>query len=211
MAKRNNDQTKLIKINPITNSDESLIAVAILNALTILKAEENELVKIPERKELTRLLNNAKLDNVINALDEVNNIRIRKVCCVEATSVTGIVYINHPLKPIPCLVYRDRTLEDGQIKLVNSGLGDDEILINEYLFNERLVIDSQLYSAYQIFLNTGSKNIFKDKEYSCNECNRLSFEDKEDICLYDNTIITDCNQCCDKFIDCFKWRQPKGE
>ena len=212
MAKRNNDQIKLIKINPLNNSDESLIAIAILNALTILEAEKNELVKIPERKELTKLVKNAKLDNILKALDEVNNIRIRKVPCMEATGPVGIVYIDHPIRILPCLIYRKPELKDGQMILVNSGLGGDEIIIDEELFNNKLVVNEQLYSAYQIFLNTGTKNIFKDKELSCNSCNRLHFASgKEDICLYDNTIITDCNQCCNKFTDCFKWQQPKGE
>lgn len=210
MSKRNNDQVKLIKINPITNSDESLIAVAILNALIVLEAEKNELVKIPQRKELAKLLKNTKLDNLIKALDEVNNIRIRKVPAIECTSRVGIVFINHPLKILPCTVYRDTTIRDGQIKLVNSGLGDDEILIDEQLFNDRLVVEN--YSAYQIFLNSGSKKIFKDKELDCNDCNHYNWDSTgEIICLYDNQPIIDCTQCCNKFTDCFKWRKPKGE
>lgn len=211
MAKRSDDQIKFIKVNPLNNSDESLIAIAILNALTILKAQENELVKVPGRKELSKLLKNTKLDNIIKALDEVNNIRIRKVNCVEDTSLVGIVYINHPLKILPCLVYRDPSLKDGEMKLVNSGLGEDEIIISEYLFNDRLAIDDESYLAYQIFLNTGDKILIDQEDLSCNECNRLHFNDnQEDICLYDNTLISNCNQCCNKFIDCFKWRQPKG-
>ena len=78
------------------------------------------------------------------------------------------------------------------------------------LFNEKLLVDNQ--SAYQIFLNTGTKTIFKDNDLSCEDCNHLHYGDnKEDICLYDITNISDCTQCCNKFIDCFKWRQPKGE
>jgi len=210
MAKRSNDSPKLIKINPLNNSDESLIAIAILNALIILRAKENNLIKIPERKELTKLLKNAKLDNILKALDEVNGIKIKKVLGVEDTSLTGIVYINHPLKVLPCLVYRNPSIKDGQIKLVNSGLGDDEVLISEQLFNEKLFVDNIF--AYQIFLNTGTKEFFKDKELSCNDCNHYSFNSEgEDICLYDDMNIKDCNQCCNKFIDCFKWRIPKGE
>lgn len=211
MAKRNNNQVKLIKINPINNSNESLIAVAILNALILLKAEENELVKIPERKELTKLLKNAKFENVIKALDEVNNIRIRPVLGIEDTSGVGLFALNHPIKgKIPCLVYRDTTLLDGQIKIVNSGLGDDELVTSEQVINDKLLEDNHF--AYQIFLNTGSKNIFKDKELSCNDCNHYNINSEgEEICLYDNEQIKDCNQCCSKFIDCFKWRQPKGE
>lgn len=209
MAKRSNDSFKLIKINPMNSSQESILATAILNALTVLKAEENELVKIPERKELTKLLKNAKLENIINALDEVNNIRIRKVPCIEATGIAGIVYINHPIKsPLPCLIYRNPKYEEDYFVLVNCGLGYDELIIKEEVYNQKLANDIE---CYQIFLNTGTKNIFKDKELSCECCSHYIFDSNKDICLYDNTAITDCSQCCNKFVDCFSWKQPKGE
>ena len=64
MAKRNNDEDKFIKINPVNNSEESLISVAILNALIALEADKNELVKIPTRKELTKLLKNANQSQI---------------------------------------------------------------------------------------------------------------------------------------------------
>lgn len=211
MAKRNNDEDKLIKINPIYNSEESLISVAILNALTILKAEENPLVKIPTRKELTKLLKTAKFENAIRALDEVNNIRIRPIPCMEATGPVGIIYIDHPVTgKLPCTIYRNENLSEYQFHLINSGLGDDVVCIDETTFNERLAISDEI-QGYQIFLNTGTKTTFKDKELSCDSCNRYSFNDKDEICLYDKEKITDCTICCNKFIDCFSWKQPKGE
>ena len=106
MAKRDHDESQFIKINPLTNSAESLISVAILNALVILEADKNPLVKIPTRKELTKLLRNAKFENVCKALDEVNGIRIRPVPNMESTGTAGIVQIDHPVKPIYCSVYR---------------------------------------------------------------------------------------------------------
>ena len=141
----------------------------------------------------------------------MNNIRVRPIPCIEATSEVGIVFINHPiLGKFPCLVYRDRDLLDNQVYLVNSGLGDDVIIVTEEQFNDKLAISDEI-QGYQIFLNTGDKDVFKDKELSCNSCNRLDFQTGEEICLYDNKKITDCNNCCNKYIDCFTWNEPKGE
>ena len=209
MAKRDHDESQFIKINPLTNSAESLISVAILNALVILEADKNPLVKIPTRKELTKLLRNAKFENVCKALDEVNGIRIRPVPNMESTGTAGIVQIDHPVKPIYCSVYRKEG-ETGEfdLKLVNSGLGDDVVSITEATFNSKLLIDDAIH--YQILLNTGEKQEKADSECSCEDCNRYYIgANKEDVCLYDNNTINDTSICCNKYLDCFRWRKPK--
>lgn len=160
---------------------------------------------------MTKLLKNAKLENIIRALDEVNGIRIRPVVCIEATGPVGIIYLEHPIAgKLPCLVYRNENLSENQLHLINSGLGDDIVTLTETEFNEKLAISDEI-QGYQIFLNTGTKEIVKDKELSCNSCNRYTFKGKDDICLYDNEKINDCNSCCNKYIDCFSWKQPEIE
>lgn len=118
--------------------------------------------------------------------------------------------MNHPIVGrIPCLAYRDRDLTEFQFYLVNSGLGDDVVIITDEDFNSKLAISDNV-QGYQIFLNTGDKSIIENEEVDCNSCDRLSFCDKENICLYDNKEIVNINMCCNKYIDCFKWQQIEG-
>ncbi|MBQ3421206.1 MAG: hypothetical protein IJH34_05975 [Romboutsia sp.] len=227
MAKRNNDKNKFIKINPINNSEEGLMAVALLNALTLLEAEKNPLVKIPNRKELTKLFKTAKMENIIKALEEVNNIRIRPIIGIEETADVAIIFIDHPIvNKIPCLAYRTKELSkekveminssvgDNVVLLVNSGLGEDILAITEEQFNNRLQIpdntNRNIIQGYQVILNTGEKEILDNEEVDCNDCNRLHFEGLNEICLYDNKKIDDCNKCCNKYINCFNWKTPKS-
>ena len=45
---------------------------------------------------------------------------------------------------------------------------------------------------------------------SCEDCNRYYIgANKEDVCLYDNNTINDTSICCNKYLDCFRWRKPK--
>lgn len=211
MAKRSTSEIKFISINPFNNSSESLISVAILNALILLQADKNKLVKVPSRKELTKLLKNVQFDNFCKAFDEINHVRIRKVPCLEAVGVVGIVIIAHPIiGAVPCLAYRDQTITDMQYKLVNSGLGEDEVTIHviEH-YNEKLEIKGS--ECYQIFLDTGSKEEVEHKEFSCNDCSHYAIEGKEEICLYDKEILTSTTKCCNKYLDCFKWNSIKEE
>lgn len=204
MPKRNPDELKLISANIFTNSDESLMSIAILNALEILNAKNNPLVKIPTRKELTKLLKNTQFDNFCKVFDELNHVRIRKVPCIEATGEVGMISLNHPIKGlVHCLVYRDKTIGEYDYKLINSGLGNDEIIIDVDKFNDKLEYEGGSY--YQIFLDTGTKEIVEHKEFSCNECCHYAIEKSRDICLYDNTELVDTNHCCNKYLNCFKW------
>ena len=211
MAKRNHDEDKFIKINPLTNSTESLISVALLNALIILKAEENPNVKIPSRKELTKLLKNAKFDNVCKVLEELNGIKIRPVVNMESTGEAGIIQMNHPVKPVYCTIRRGEGITgEFEIQLINSGLGDDIVTLREERFLECLNFSDVTH--YQIMLDTGKKEIFKDEHCSCENCCRYFIDNnRDDVCLYDDESISDTDICCNKYLDCFKWRKPKGE
>lgn len=187
------------------------MSVAILNALELLKAKENPLVKIPNRKELTKLLKNTNFDNFCKVFDELNHIRIREVPCLEAIGDVGIVPINHPILGMTyCLAYRDKTIDEFEYKLVNSGLGNDEVVMHVAKhFNDKLEYKNE--PCYQIFLDTGSKQKIEHNEYSCNECCHYSIAGKKDFCLYDNTELTTSEQCCNKYFDCFKWHKIEGE
>lgn len=187
------------------------MSTAILNALTILKAEENPLVKIPSKKELTRLLKTSNFDTFCRVFDELNHIRIREVPCLEAIGEVGIVPIDHPILGMTyCLAYRDETIDEFEYKLVNSGLGQDEVTIHVTKhFNDKLECKNEC--CYQIFLDTGSKSKIEHKEYSCNECCHYAIQNNKDVCLYDNEQMSTSDQCCSKYFDCFKWNTIKGE
>lgn len=190
------------------------MATAILNALSFLEADKNPLVKIPTRKELSKLLKNSPLETFCKVFDELNGVRIRRVPCIEAIGRCGIISLNHPiLGNIQCFAYRDKTIKEDEYKLVNSGLGNLEVTIDVIRdFNGKPLEGEDDF--YQIFLNTGDKVPVEHKEYSCNDCNFYSIADKSnesDICLYDNKPITDQNSCCNKYCNCFKWYEIKGE
>lgn len=187
------------------------MSVAILNALEILKANENPLVKIPTRKELTKLLKNANFNSFCKVFDELNHIRIREVPCLEAIGEVGLVPIAHPiLGTIYCLAYRDISIGEFEYKLVNSGLGQDEVVIHVTRhFNDRLECKEE--PCYQVFLDYGDKQKLKHDKYSCNECSHYLVRDNKDICLYDNEELEDLDQCCNCYFDCFKWNKVEKE
>lgn len=183
------------------------MSVAILNALKLLDAENVEGVKIPSRKELTKLLKNTQVDNLFKALDEVNHIRIRRVPAMECTGTVGIVGIAHPVNTFYCLIHRDPSIKDGEIKLTNAALGEDTVIIKEETFNDKLY---SMYTAnYQIFLDTGEKQPEVREGCSCNDCAHYCFDNEKETCLYDNSNVTDSNYCCNKYTDCFKWKHLK--
>lgn len=213
MAKRNKDENKFIKIKPFSNTRESLLSVAILNALTLLEADKNPLVKIPTRKELTKVLKvSSNFNTVCKVLDEVNGIRIREVTALEAIGECGIVTINHPIIGyFPAFAYRDKTITEYEYKIINTGLGEDEFIINAQHFYSKITHENDPEAKYyQIFLNTGDKQL-SDKPINdccCESCDHLFYDiegDKDEHCLYDNTRLENTNGCCNKFANCFKW------
>lgn len=166
---------------------------------------------IPTRKELTKLLKVADFDNFCKVFGELNKVHIRKVPCLEAIGKAGIVYLDHPIiGPVPCFAYRDKNLTEYQYKLVNSGLGKDEVEIDVVKqFNDKL--EAKGFDCYAIFLDTGSKQIIEHKEYNCNDCNLYSIDGHKDVCLYDLKEIENTNICCNKYCNCFKWQEIKEE
>jgi hypothetical protein len=187
------------------------MSVAILNALELLNAKENPLVKIPTRKELTKLLKNASFDNFCKVFDELNHIRIREVPCLEAIGNVGIVPIDHPILGMTyCLAYRDNTIDEFEYKLVNAGLGTDEVTIHvSKHFNDKLECKNE--PCYQIFLDEGEKHRVEHKEFSCNECCHYSIQNHKDVCLYDNEQMEGSDHCCNRYFDCFKWNKITEE
>ena len=159
---------------------------------------------------MTKLIKNAKFDNVCKVLEELNGIKIRPVVNMESTGEAGIVQINHPVKSLYCTIRRGEGVTgEFEIQLINSGLGDDVVLLREERFLECLNFSDVTH--YQILLDTGDKKEFKDEMCSCENCCRYLIDNKDDRCLYDDKIILDTNNCCNKYLDCFKWRKPKGE
>ena len=217
MSKRNSNPNKFIKINSINNSESTLLAVAILNALILLKGEENPLVKTPLRKELSKIIKNTSFKNVCRVLEEVNGIKIRKVSSIESIGQCGIVYLKHPIvNSIPVFIYRNKNLEEDQYVIVNSALGDDELIVNCDTINSQL-IDNKLeeINCYQIFLNTGIKDYIETSDFNnCDSCDRLYLDSNnnwQENCLYDNTLLNHTKGCCNKYINCFKWKEGLNE
>ena len=217
MSKRSSNPNKFIKINSVNNNEASLLTVAILNALILLRADNNPKVTIPLRKELAKIIKNTSFKNVCRALEEVNNIKIREVPNIESVGLCGIAYIKHPIVgSIPVFIYRNKEIEENQYILVNSALGEDEIIVNyDTIISELTSNRFEDNKYYQIFLYTGEKDYIESSiSNNCDSCDRLYLDSEDnwkEYCLYDNRALDNTKGCCNKYINCFKWKEGINE
>lgn len=211
-SNRTSSKEKFIKINPLHNTHETLIVIAILNALIYLKANQNPAVICPTRKELTKIIKSkAQFKSILKALEEVNKIAIRPVPDMEAIGQCGIITIDHPVcGPIPVFAYRNKYINEFEYILVNSGLGDDEITVDVHTLHNRVQPVEEEALFYQIFLKTEEKvmaNEISDR-FQCETCDHYGLDVKnnfQETCLFDNSFIENTRCHCNKYVNNFKW------
>lgn len=210
---RSKNQSKFIKIQGKSNDSFS---VALLNNLLFLEAENNDKVILPTKKQLDTAFNfksgnNTISESVLKVLEDVNHINVREVDCIDQLSQSAIVAIQHPIYGLLYIfVYQTDSIPLDHYIIVNSLLGDTEILVSNLKLEELLPPESA-QKFYRVilpfdkeYLNLPDNFKCANKDHgkpTCDCCDNYYIKKNKDYCLLDNSEI-DVSKICNHFTNC---------